>query len=131
MQRHQTLCQPNLDAALDFDIKGSSAKRENKEPAEIEKHLGQAEEAWKLAAASCMSPQREKAERNLLSTQRARAANAERLNSSPACESAWKNAGGLVDLAKGASKDKQWEEAASFYQKPGWLGSERWMLAQE
>lgn len=114
---HLTECQPRLDKALDLDIRAATAKREKREASEIERLLGDAENTWRDAAAHCQPPHREKAERYLNATLRARAANAELLSSSPACDGAWKNAGTLGELAKGAWKDKHWDEAASLYQK--------------
>lgn len=115
--RHQSDCQPNLDKALDFDIKATTAKRDGRDATEIERLLGDAEKHWRQAVESCQSPHKEKAERSLNTTMRARATNAELLNNSPACDSAWKNAGSLGELAKAAWKDKQWEEASALYSK--------------
>jgi hypothetical protein len=113
----QSDCQPRLDKALDLDIQASSARREKKEPREIELLLAEAEAGWRDAVSLCQSPHREKAERNLNATLRARATNAEQLSGGPACDSAWKNANTLGELAKSAWKDKQWEEAAMLYHK--------------
>lgn len=115
--RHQSDCQPNLDKALDLDIKASTAKRDGRDAAEIERFLGDAEKHWRQAVESCQSPHKEKAERSLNTTLRTRATNAELLSNSPACDSAWKNAGLLGELAKAAWKDKQWEDASALYSK--------------
>lgn len=114
---HQNDCQPRLDKALDLDIRAATAKRENRDASDIERLLAEAESNWRDAASHCQPPHREKAERYLNSTIRARAANAEMLSNSPACDSAWKNAGALGELAKGAWKDKHWDESASLYHK--------------
>lgn len=114
---HQNECQPRIDNALELDIRASTAKKENRDPGEIERLLAETETAWRQAVAGCKSPHAEKAERYLNATIRSRSTNAELLSSGPACESAWKNAGTLLDLAKNSWKEKHWEDATILYHK--------------
>lgn len=114
---HQNECQPRIDNALELDIRASTAKREHREPGEIERLLAETETAWRHAVAGCKSPHAEKAERYLNATIRSRSTNAELLSSGPACDSAWKNAGTLQELAKNSWKEKHWEDATILYHK--------------
>lgn len=122
---HHSECQPRLDKALDLDIRAASVKSASGDPAEMERLLGESEALWREAASLCLSPHREKAERSLAATVRARAANAELLSAGPACDGAWKNATTLVDLAKAAWKDKRWDDAGMLYSKAAlaWEGA--------
>lgn len=122
---HQTECLPRLDKALDLDLRAAAARNERGDPAEVERLLGEAETVWRDAVSLCQSPYREKAEKSLAATVRQRAANAELLSSGPACDAAWKSAGALVDYARGAWKEKRWEDAAMLYGKAAmaWEGA--------
>jgi len=122
---HQTECLPRLDKALDLDLRATAARNDKGDPAEVERLLGEAEGVWRDAVGVCQSPHREKAERSLASTVRVRAANAELLSAGPACDAAWKSAGALVDFARGAWKDKRWDDAAMLYDKAAmaWEGA--------
>jgi hypothetical protein len=122
---HQTECLPRFDKALDLDLRATAARNDKGDPAEVERLLGDAEGVWRDAVSVCQSPHREKAERSLASTVRARAANAELLSAGPACDAAWKSAGALVDYARGAWKDKRWDDAAMLYDKAAmaWEGA--------
>lgn len=122
---HQTECLPRLDKALDLDLRATAARNDKGDPAEVERLLGEAEGVWRDAVGVCQSPHREKAERSLASTVRLRAANAELLSAGPACDAAWKSAGALVDYARGAWKDKRWDDAAMLYDKAAmaWEGA--------
>lgn len=124
---HLADCQPQIDRALELDIRASTAKREGNDPANIERLLAEGEDHWRKAVDTCQSPHREKAERGLKTTIRARALNAELLSSGPACDIAWKNAGSMNELARNAWKDKHWEEAAALYDKAAMA----WEVAKE
>ena len=114
---HQTACQPKLDQALEHDLKVSTARRQSKEPKDLEPLYAQAEAAWRAASENCQSPYRERAEKSLNATMKARGENAEQLSSGPACDNAWKNASTIADLAREAWKGKRWDEAADLYGK--------------
>ena len=122
---HQSDCQPRLDKALDLDLRATVARGEKGDPAQIEGLLAEAESTWREAVELCQSPQREKAEKSLAATIRVRSANAELLNSGPACDAAWKSAASLVDYAKTAWKDRRWDDAAMLYGKAAmaWEGA--------
>lgn len=114
---HQGECQPRLDKALELDIQAATARGDKAEPALIERLLGEAENVWREAAEACQSPHKEKAEKSLAATMRARASNAELLSAGPACDAAWKSANSLGDLARSAWKEKRWDDAAALYSK--------------
>lgn len=122
---HQGDCQPRLDKALDLDLRATMARGEKGDPAQIEQLLGEAEKVWREAVDVCQPPHRDKAQKSLAATVRARAANAELLSAGPACDSAWKSASGLVDYARTASRDKRWDDAAMLYGKAvmAWEGA--------
>lgn len=122
---HQSECLPRLDKALDLDLRAAAARGEKGDPALIERVLAEAEHTWREAAELCQPPHREKAEKSLAATIRARTANAELLSSGPACDLAWKNAGALGDYARAAWKDKRWDDAAMLYGKAvlAWEGA--------
>ena len=122
---HQGECQPRVDKALDLDLRATMARGEKGDPAQIEQLLGEAEKSWRDAVDVCQSPHREKAEKSLAATVKARAANAELLSAGPACDSAWKSASGLVDYARTASRDKRWDDASMLYGKAvmAWEGA--------
>jgi hypothetical protein len=119
---HQTECQPRLDKALELEVRVAAARAEQAEPATLERLFGEVETLWREAASLCLPPNREKAERNLAATIRQRAANAELLSAGPACDTAWKSAGALVDYARSAWREKRWEDASALYGKAvlGW-----------
>ena len=77
---HQGECQPRVDKALDLDLRATMARGEKGDPAQIEQLLGEAEKSWRDAVDVCQSPHREKAEKSLAATVKARAANAELLS---------------------------------------------------
>ena len=122
---HQGECQPRVDKALDLDLRATMARGEKGDPAQIEQLLGEAEKSWHDAVDACQSPHREKAEKSLAATVKARAANAELLSAGPACDGAWKSAASLVDYARTASRDKRWDDAAMLYGKAvmAWEGA--------
>lgn len=122
---HHTECQPRLDKALDLDLKAAALKSEKGDPAQIERLLAEAETTWREATEHCHAPHREKAEKSLAATQRARAANGELLSAGPACDVAWKNATALADYARAAWKEKRWDDAAALYSKSvlAWEGA--------
>lgn len=122
---HQSDCLPRFDKALDLDIRAAAARGDKGDPAEVERLLAEAEATWREATSLCLPPHREKAEKSLAATVRTRAANAELLSAGPACDAAWKNAGALIDYAKGAWKDKRWDDAAMLYSKAvmAWEGA--------
>ncbi|MDD3352522.1 hypothetical protein [Zoogloea sp.] len=122
---HQTECLPRLDKALDLDLKVAMARGDKGDPVEVERLLGEAESTWRDAVSLCQPPHREKAERSLAATIKVRAANAELLSAGPACDAAWKSATALVDFARGAWKDKRWDDAAMLYGKAvmAWEGA--------
>lgn len=122
---HQTECLPRLDKALDLEVKVAAARGEKGDPAQIERLLAEAENVWREAADLCHPPHKEKAEKSLAATVRARAANAELLSSGPACDAAWKSATSLGDYARVAWKEKRWDDAASLYSKAvlAWEGA--------
>lgn len=114
---HQTRCQPRLDGALEIDIRVSAARREKRDARDMETLYAESEAAWRAAQDNCQSPHREKAERNLAATLRMRQENVEQLSSGPACDTAWKNANSIGELARDAWKAKRWDEAALLYNK--------------
>lgn len=116
-QNHQSVCEPALDRAFDADIKASMARRENRDLADLDKMLGNAESAWQQAVNSCGATYRTRAERSLKAAQKAHAENTELLSGGPVCDNAWKNAVAINDLAKDAKKAKRWDEAANLYDK--------------
>lgn len=122
---HQGECQPRVDKALDLDLRATMARGEKGDPAQIEQLLGEAEKSWRDAVDVCQSPHREKAEKSLAATVKARAANAELLSAGPACDGAWKSAASLVDYARTASRDKRWDDASMLYGKAvmAWEGA--------
>ncbi len=122
---HQSECLPRFDKALGLDIRAAAARGDKGDPAEVERLLAEAEATWQEATRLCLSPHREKAEKSLAATVRTRAVNAELLSAGPACDAAWKNAGALIDYAKGAWKDRRWEDAAMLYGKAvmAWEGA--------
>ncbi|MBS0372144.1 MAG: hypothetical protein JSS57_23430 [Proteobacteria bacterium] len=122
---HQSECLPRFDKALDLDLRAAAAKSDKGDPAEVERLLAEGETTWREAVAVCQSPHREKAEKSLAATVKVRTANAELLSAGPACDAAWKNATALIDYAKGAWRDKRWDDAAMLYGKAvmAWEGA--------
>lgn len=122
---HQSECLPRLDKALDLEVKVAAARGDKGDPAQLERLLADAENVWREAADLCQSPHKEKAEKSLAATVRARAANAELLSAGPACDAAWKSATSLGDYARAAWKEKRWDDAASLYSKAvlAWEGA--------
>lgn len=122
---HQGECLPRFDKALGLDLRAAAAKSDKGDPAEVERLLAEAETTWREAVAVCQSPHREKAEKSLAATLKVRTANAELLSAGPACDAAWKSATALIDYAKGAWRDKRWDDASMLYGKAvmAWEGA--------
>ena len=114
---HQTLCLPAINKAFALDNRAATLQLEKKDWAEVERLLGQAEAAWGDAAAVCKGASRESALANKADSARARGRAALFLGDTAACDPAFADAGRMLDLAKVAWAERQWEDAALWYRK--------------
>lgn len=114
---HQTLCLPAIDKAFALDNRAASLQLEKKDWADIERLFGQAGAAWGEAAALCQGSYRQSALSNQADTARARSRAAQFLGDGAACDPAFADAGRMLDLAKVAWSERQWEDAGLWYRK--------------
>ncbi len=85
--------------------------------AELVKLQDQALAQWRLAVERCEERARERAERLLADAQRARDRLAEREQAGAQCELSFSDALAMQALAKTASDDRRWTEAAALYRR--------------
>lgn len=109
-------CRPSTRPSP-LDNKAATLQLEKKEWADIEHLFGQAEAAWGEAARDCKGDSRASALSNQADSARARARAASFMGEGAACDPAFADASRMLDLAKLAWSERQWEDAALWYRK--------------
>ncbi|WP_156901485.1 MORN repeat-containing protein [Azohydromonas australica] len=120
-------CRALTDQAMAADLKAASAQSARQEPQQVLALYEEAVGGWRQAAERCQDRARERAQRNLEDSRRAAASLQELLGSGPQCSAAHKDATSLQELAKSASAERRWSEAAILYRK----AESMWDLATE
>jgi tetratricopeptide (TPR) repeat protein len=120
-------CRALTEQALSADLRAASAQSARQEAEQVLALYEEAVRHWRQAAERCEDRARERAQRNLEDSRRAAAALQEVVGSGPQCGSAHKDAASLQELAKTASAERRWSEAAILYRK----AESMWDLATE
>jgi len=110
-------CRPLTDQAMAADLKAATAQSQRKGADELATLYDAAAGLWQQAVARCEGRARERAQRNLQDTQKASAAIGELLGAGAACASTQRDADALQELAKQASAERRWPDAAILYRK--------------
>ncbi len=114
---HLTVCHPAINKAFALDNRAAKLQLEKKDWLEIERLFGQAEAAWGEAAFACKGDSRSLALSNKADSARARGKAAMFLGDGGHCDPAFVDAGRMLDLAKAAWNERQWEDAGIWYRK--------------
>jgi hypothetical protein len=120
-------CRTLTEQALGADLKAASAQSARQEADQVLALYELAVGTWRQAAERCDGRARERAQRNLEDSRKAAAALQEVVGSGPQCGAAHKDATTLQDMAKTASAERRWGEAAILYRK----AESMWDLATE
>jgi hypothetical protein len=110
-------CRPLTDQAMAADLKAATAQAQRKSADDLAALYDAAAGLWQQAVERCEGRARERAQRNLKDTQKASAAIGELLGAGAACASTQRDADALQELAKQASADRRWPDAAILYRK--------------
>ncbi|MFZ2990717.1 hypothetical protein, partial [Ideonella sp.] len=120
-------CVSLSDQASKLDMQAATAQSKRGPLDEIANLVDQAMALWQQAAERCEGRAQLRAQRNLADSQKLRQGIAEVQGSGEACDSTQKDAGALQDLARQASTERRWQEAAVLFRKAESL----WDLASE
>lgn len=126
-EKKRQQCQPLTDQAVANDMKAALAQSQKKTLQEIAKLYGEATRLWESAADACEGNARERARRNLADSSHARDAVKLAQGAGVQCESSSRDASAMHDLAKQASTDRRWQDAAMLYRK----SADMWDMAGE
>lgn len=110
-------CVPLTDQAVSADIKAAVAQSQKKELQEIARLYDDATRLWTSALDACEGKDKERARRNLADTTKARDAVALMQGAGLQCESSNRDAAAMHELARQASIEKRWAEAAIYFRK--------------
>jgi hypothetical protein len=120
-------CQPLSDQAMSADIQAATAQSQKKALQEIASLYDQAQKLWASAADACEGKDRERAQANLADTSKARAAVALVQGAGVQCEASNRDAAAMQELAKQASTERRWADAAIYFRKT----ANMWEVASE
>jgi len=121
----QPSCSVLSARAMSADVQSSTAQAKDLDTQA--RLLDEALQLWTAAVARCEGRARERAQRLLADNQKQRAAIAERQAAGSQCESSFKDAGALQDLARQTLGERRWGEAGALFRKAEVL----WDLAAE
>lgn len=110
-------CRSLADQAMSTDLKAATAQSQRKGAELLAPLYAEAAGLWQLAAERCEGRARERALRNLKDTQMAGAAISELLGAGAPCAATQRDADALQELAKQASAERRWPDAAILYRK--------------
>lgn len=110
-------CRPLSDKAMAADMKAMVAQSQKADLAEQAQLVDAAVSLWSQALSQCEGRSKERAQRNLMDTQKTQAALAEQLDAGPQCASAHKNASTLQDIARQALTERRWVQASVLFRK--------------
>ena len=110
-------CQPLSGQAVSADIKAAQAQSQKKELQEIARLYDDAIRLWTSALDACEGKDKDRARRNLADTGKARDAVALVQGEGVQCEASNRDAAAMHELAKQASSERRWAEAALYFRK--------------
>ena len=120
-------CRPLTDKAMAADMKAITAQSQKIELNEQDRLFEEAVSRWSQALAQCDGRAKERAQRNLADSQKARASIREQLGSGPQCAAAHKDAAALQDIARQALSERRWSDASMLFRK----AENMWDIASE
>ena len=120
-------CRALSDKAMAADVAAAGGLSRKIEPASLVPLYDQAVALWAQALPHCQGRARERAERNLLETQRVRQRLSAELGDSSDCQNSRKEAEGMQELARQALSDRRWADSATLFHK----AEDLWDVASE
>ena len=109
------------------DLKALTSQTQKMEVEALLQLHGASEAFWAEAVERCEGRAKDRAQRNLLESQKATAILQEQLGDGPECSTAHKDAATLQDLARVALGERHWVDAATLFHK----SEDMWDLAAE
>ena len=109
------------------DLKAATAQSQKADAPDLAKLFDAAIGLWQEAVGLCQGRAKERAQRNLADNQKVRASIGELLGAGEQCAGSQKDANTLQDLARQATTERRWQDAAVLYRK----SENMWDLAAE
>jgi len=110
-------CRALSDKAMAADVAAAGALSRKLEPASLVPLYEQAITLWAQTVPLCQGRARERAERNLLETQRVRQRLSAELGDSSDCQNSRKEAEAMQELARLALTERRWADSATLFHK--------------
>lgn len=120
-------CEALTDQAMAVDLSAANAQAQRTAAAELARLLDQSTGLWRQAVAICNGRARERAQRNLADSQKARAAVSSTQGSAEGCQASQKDAATLEELARLVLGERRFPEAAGLFRR----AESQWDLAAE
>jgi hypothetical protein len=120
-------CTAVSDQAMAADMKVATAQSQRLDASSLLQLVDASISLWTSAVERCEGRAKERAQRNLLDSQRARQGLGVELSAVPACTIGHKDANTLQELAQQAVRDRRWLDAAVTYRK----AESMWEVAAE
>ena len=120
-------CRPLTDKAMAADMKALTAQSQKLELPEQARLFEESVALWTQTEAQCEGRAKERAQRNLATSQKSSNSLAEQLGAGPQCTAAHKDAGTLQDIARQALGERRWIDAAMLFHK----AEDMWEMAAE
>lgn len=120
-------CRTLSDKAMAADVAAAGGLSRKLEPAQLVPLYEQAVTLWAQAVPHCQGRARERAERNLLETQRVRQRLSADLGDSSDCQNSRKEAEAMQELARQTLAERRWADSATLFHK----AEDLWDVASE
>jgi len=120
-------CRSLTDKGMAADLKALTAQTQKLETEALLQLHTASEAFWTDAVERCEGRAKDRAQRNLLESQKAAAILKEQLSDGPECSAAHKDASTLQEMARTALGERRWIDAATIFHK----SEDRWDLAAE
>jgi hypothetical protein len=120
-------CSAVSDQAMGADMKVATAQSQRLDASSLSLLVDASISLWTSAVERCDGRAKERAQRNLSDSQRARQGLGAELGAVPACTTGHKDANTLQELAQQAVRDRRWLDAAVTYRK----AESMWEVAAE
>lgn len=120
-------CEALTDQAMAVDLSAANAQAQRTAAADQARLLDQSTGLWRQAVAICSGRARERAQRNLADSQKARAAVSSTQGSAEGCLASQKDAATLEELARLVLGERRFPEAAGLFRR----AESQWDLAAE
>jgi len=121
------VCRPLTDKAMAADMKALTAQSQKLELTEQARLFEESVALWTQTEAQCEGRAKERAQRNLTTSQKTSHRLSEQLGAGPQCTAAHKDASALQDIARQALGERRWVDAAMLFHK----AEDMWEIAAE